>query len=231
MLVIRENMQRKKKIKQSCYWKLARLTTTWPYYLVVPIAVYACIVPVVSVLRTYEESLDNTLMFPRGTESADAYNDLLDDFGGGYFLPYEILVKSDTDTDNILLTDDTFMETVCNTTKIIYNEFKDGNEKLYNDNITSVATIPAAKSPQYPDGYACITAQDWRDYFNNDAPEELFQELWDRSVNDRNSSTILTVQANFDPFGPAAKDFIKQLRRTLHRIEDTEPHYSLYLNS
>ena len=64
-------------LSQSCYWKLSMRTTVWPCNIIVPVCVYAILLPMVCVLLGYQESLDNTLMFPRNTDTSDGKVELI----------------------------------------------------------------------------------------------------------------------------------------------------------
>ena len=78
-------------------------------------------------------------MFPRGTDASDAYNDVLDDFGGGNFLPYEILVTGKPRKDSVL-TDPNFLPASYALGVAIYERFKN---ELFPQNITGLGILTA----------------------------------------------------------------------------------------
>merc|ERR1712113_338997 len=107
-------------------------------------------------------------MFPRGTRASDAYTSVLQDFGGGNFLPYEILVTG-KQTQGSVLTDPHFLNSTFNLGVAIYEKF---HNELFPQNISGLASFPTDT------GFNQIPTQF---YIENTGP--LVQELYNDPTN------------------------------------------------
>eukprot|EP01084_Bolivina_argentea_P142652 250595_1 len=222
--------------RNNCYFKLAQYTTRWPYKCIVPLFIYAAMIPVIYQLSYYSPSIDFTFNFPTNADSVNAYDVLINDFNPGDMAPMYILVSSKEGT----IWSQHYFDALC----AIGNKLID----VGYENNTQMLSIGFAPDPQIQGALKCIskqsTIEEYKTLINNPSLIignntnskywNYYMKWFNNTVNNpQQTVSIILAIPNFNPYTGSALENCEKYRDVINEVknrENIEAYVDVYLH-
>lgn len=212
-------------------FKLTKLIVRWPYNLIVIIGLYALVVPLAIQVARIDMNQNILHLLPRGSQSGARLSRMFDDFPGGTFAPYYILMT--VPKGESVVREDTFSlaqhisqrivdETSCTSSGVMSPASVGG---LHIGPLEATGFLTLAHSPFCHLGFvrehmawACRRAVE-------------YSYLWSKAVNPSQDALLIDITVPFFPFDAHSRSFIshinKMLEEEVFRIAPTKVELSL----
>ncbi|MHA1778113.1 MAG: MMPL family transporter, partial [Candidatus Heimdallarchaeaceae archaeon] len=210
----RKNRKKLKKTKEDIWIQTGRDATK--YAIPIILIVLVITIPISVQTMKLEATLDYSHILPRHADSMAAYKIIKDSFSPGMLGPMYILIV--TNETNGVLTQSYFNVSA---TLVEYLTFHTSIS------LSSFIGISYAQGTKIDFVQALFLLSPESPLYNT-TEARMYREMFNRYTNFDNSSTIIEVQPNFDPFGAYVETWIKEARQILDYFFNTTP-YTFYL--
>eukprot|EP01084_Bolivina_argentea_P142651 250593_1 len=222
--------------RNNCYFKLAQYTTRWPYKCIVPLFIYAAMIPVIYQLSYYSPSIDFTFNFPTNADSVNAYDVLINDFNPGDMAPMYILVVS---KQNNIWTQEYF-NALCE----IGNALIDSGD----ENNTQIISMGFMPDTDHTGGIKCVeklaSIKLYETLINNPSLIignntnskywNYYMKWFNNTVNNpQQTVSIILAIPNFNPYTGSALENCEKYRDVINEVknrENIEAYVDVYLH-
>eukprot|EP01105_Mastigella_eilhardi_P013546 TRINITY_DN3089_c0_g1_i3.p1 TRINITY_DN3089_c0_g1~~TRINITY_DN3089_c0_g1_i3.p1 ORF type:complete len:868 (-),score=205.36 TRINITY_DN3089_c0_g1_i3:122-2566(-) len=197
------------------------LTSTW-WAVGICVAGIVVMFPFIFAIKDFYITMDDSQLYPMGSDSVKAFDDLKEDWPAGLLMPYNVLCVADT---GIVSSNDFF-----NHTNALAREI-DAIDGISANHILSV-TFLAGVEMHWDNGNGLELNA--RTLLNGSTPlgrsqlGAAYRGLWDAYVNNDTTAAIMKVATDFDP-AVNISDFVNTIRPLLERYSNDN--YSYYLSS
>lgn len=199
---------------KSIWYKIGRFSTKYAPFLIIAIIIIA--IPVSIQVFKFQRSIDFLQILPRGSDSDLAYTAFKEDFSPGQMLPFYLIIK--TNQTNGLHSTEFFS----NASLIL--------ERLVTDtdvDIESFTSIVCLAGTYVPYSYARKFLNDsYSEYYTSEGA--MYRQIFEINTNSDNSTTTISINTPFDPWGDNAEEWVKATRSIIDEVEEIYG-YAIYL--
>ncbi|MHA1199680.1 MAG: MMPL family transporter [Candidatus Heimdallarchaeaceae archaeon] len=199
---------------KSVWYKVGKFSTKYAPFLIIAIIVIA--IPVSIQVFKFQRSIDFLQILPRGSDSDLAYTAFKEDFSPGQMLPFHLIIK--TNQTNGIHTSEFFsnasliLERLVTETEVIVESF------------TSIVCLAGTYVPYT---YARRFLNDsYSEYHTSEGA--MYREIFKVNTNSDNSTTTISINTPFDPWGDSAEEWVKATRIIIEEVQDVYG-YELFL--
>ncbi len=199
---------------KSVWFKVGKFSTRYAPFLI--IAIIAIAIPVSIQVFKFQRSIDFLQILPRGSDSDLAYQAFKEDFSPGQMLPFHLIIKTNQ-PDGILSTG--FFS---NASLILEKLVTETDVEI--ESFTSIVCLAGTYIP-----YAIA-----RKFLNDSyveyhsAEATMYREIYKMNVNSDNSTTTISINTPFDPWGDKAEEWVKATRNIIDEVQESYG-YDIYL--
>ena len=200
---------------KSIWYKIGKLSTKYAPFLI--IAIIAIAIPVSIQVFKFQKSIDFLQILPRGSDSDYAYLAFSEDFSPGQMLPFYLIIR--TNQVNGIHSEEFFS----NASMIIDKLVTDTDVDL--ESFTSIVCVAGTYVP-YTYARKFLNSSYTVEY--NSPEGAMYREIFKMNTNKDNSTTTLSINTPFDPWGDKAEDWVKETRTIIAEAQDIYG-FELYL--
>ena len=199
---------------KSFWFKLGKFTTKFAIPII--LIIIAVAIPISIQTMKIGTTISENHIMPRNADSSNAFAILKEDFQPGILGPMYIIIE--TNTPNGVITPDFFtlsrdiILSISEQTEITNNSF---------------ITISWGQGYLIPFFFA-LNYLDPMSATYNTTEGQMYRVMFERYTNADNSTVLIDIQPNFDPFGSYVEDWIKDTRVILNEFQ-TNSTYSFHL--
>ncbi len=207
----------KEKQQKSFWYRVGKFTTKRKNALTIVMLVLLIAIPISLQTINMDTTMDNAYYMPEKADSHIAYNILKEDFNPGIIGPIYLIIK--TDDSQGVLTRDFF-----NVSQSLILRMVEKTEVAGN----SFISITFAQGNIIPYDIVMNWFFNEESSFYNTSEAVLYRGMFNLYTNSDNSSSIIEIQPNFDPFGDYMNTWVKDVREILDDFSDNTE-YDFYL--
>lgn len=202
---------------KSIWYKIGKKATKYSIPIIIIIFVLA--IPMSIQLMNFDTTISNNHVLPRDGNSAEAYDIIKSEFKPGMVGPMYIIISTNETngvlTQEIFTTSANLIQQIVNDTEITSNSFISISWASYGDSGFSIPFIQA------------ITLL-FDSSLDNDSNAQAYRMMFNRYTNEENSTLLIDVQPNFDPFSRYTEEWIKETREIIEEFQESSD-YKFYL--
>ncbi|MHA1955178.1 MAG: MMPL family transporter, partial [Candidatus Heimdallarchaeaceae archaeon] len=199
---------------KSIWFKLGKFTTR--YAIPIIIIIFAVAIPISIQTMKMGTTIGENHIMPRNADSTNAFAILKEDFQPGILGPMYLIVE--TDTTNGVISPEFFTFS----RNIIINIAE--QTEITNNSFITISWGQGFVIPFF----IALNYLDPLSVSYNTTEGMMYRMMFGRYTNEDNSTVLIDIQPNFDPFGSYVEDWIKDTRVILNDFQ-TNSSYTIHL--
>ena len=192
---------------KSIWFKIGKFSTKYAPFLI--IAIIAIAIPVSIQVFKFQRSIDFLQILPRGSDSDLAYQAFKEDFSPGQMLPFYLVIT--TNQTNGIQSSEFFS----NSTLILESLVTETDVEI--ESFTSIMCLAGTYIP-YTIARRFLN-QSYAEYYT--AEGVMYREIFKMNTNADNSTTTVSINTPFDPWGDKAEEWVDATRTLISEMEET----------